>query len=98
MGLCACSPHLPSSAEEAADSQGYMNYSVDNNTFIARKPEVHHRGHNSPPLDYILSQLNPVDILTTHQRPAVMLHFHMRLRLANGFTVRYFLTNTAHIP
>jgi len=53
-------------AEEAADSQGYTNHSVNNNTFIARKPEVHHRGHNSPPLDHILSQLNPVHILSTH--------------------------------
>jgi len=100
MGLCACSPQLPSHTHNtnvgAADTQGYTNHSVNNNTLMARKPEVHHRGHNSPLLDHILSQLNPVHILSTYLRHAVMFHFHLLLRLANGLTVQYFLKNTAH--
>lgn len=101
MGLCACSPQYRlthnTNAEEAADTQGYANHSVNNNSFIARKPEVHYSGHNSPSLANILSQLNPVHILYTYRRPAVMLHFHRRLRLANGLTVQYFLTNTVQL-
>ena len=96
--LCACSPQLPSNTQMPKKLQIHRAIRTtpsNSNTFIAKRPEVHHCGHNSPPLDHILSQLNPVHILSTYPRPAVMLHYHLRLRL---LTVQHFLTNTVHTP
>jgi hypothetical protein len=57
-------------------------------------PEVHYRVHKSPPLDRVLSQINPVP--TTHPislKSILTLSTHLRLGLRSGLFPSGFPTN-----
>jgi hypothetical protein len=58
-------------------------------------PKVHYRVHKSPPLDPILSQLNPVRPIDTYSlRSILMSSSHLRLGLPSGHLLQGLPTKT----
>jgi hypothetical protein len=51
---------------------------------ILWNPKIHYRVHKSPPLDFILSQINPVHTTPSYLRSILIVSTHIRLGLPSG--------------
>jgi len=64
-----------------------------------RNPEVHYRIHNSPPLNFILSEIKPIHVPHhTSWRSILILSSHLRLGLPNGLFPSGFSSKTLYTP
>jgi hypothetical protein len=72
-------------ADSHADTQELPN--------VLWNPKFHYRVQKSPPLDPILSQINPVHITPAYLRSILILSTYLRFGLPSGFLPSGFPTN-----
>ena len=76
------------------------SYTSQDILHILWNPKLHYRVHNNPPLQHILSQINPVQALSHFLRPILILHFCLHLGLPSCLFSSHFPTKVinARLP
>ena len=68
------------------------SYTSQDILHILWNPKLHYRVHNNPPLQHILSQINPVQALSHFLRPILILYFCLHLGLPSCLFSSHFPT------